>query len=73
MYMNVNFVDLSNTIYVSRSLWDKTTDLRSVLDHTAKPWTIDKIIVNGAAITEHDLNRELRTLGEYEIQIEKHK
>lgn len=71
--MSVNIVDLSKTIYVEHRLWDRSTDLRSVLDFSAKPWTIDKISVNGLGITEYDLTRELRTLGEYELQIEKHK
>lgn len=80
MYINVSLVDMSNTIYVERSLWEKSSDLKSVLDYTAEPWSIDKILVNGSSISEKDLSRKLSSfnrtrtiLGEYELQIEKHK
>lgn len=80
MYVNVSFVDLSESIYVERSLWKKNVDLKMVLDFTAREWTCDKILVNGLSITEQDLSRTLSTfnmtktiLGEYELQIEKHK
>lgn len=80
MYVNVHFIDLSSSIYVERSLWKKTETLRFMLDFTAKDWKYDKIRVNGSPITEQDLDRKLHTfnttksiLGEYELQIEKHR
>lgn len=80
MYINVSFVDMSNTIYVERSLWEKRSDLKLVLDYMAAPWSIDKILVNGSSISEKDLSRSLSSfnrtrtiLGEYELQIEKYR
>lgn len=80
MYVKVSFVDLSHTIYVDHSLWKKSTTLKDFLDYKASPWSVDKIRVGGIDITEGSLNKTLsafngsRTiLGEYEIEIEKHK
>ena len=80
MYINVSFIDLSKTIYVQRHLWEKSVTLEFALNYMTKSWSEGKIMVNGLPITEQDLKRELSTfntkrtiLGEYELQIEKHK
>lgn len=80
MYVSVNFVDMSKTIYVQRSLWQKNTDLRMILDYSVDNWSVDKILVNGGSISEQDLDRKISSfntsrtiLGEYEVEIEKTK
>lgn len=73
MYANVHFVDLSNTIYVTHRLWNRSTELKQVLDHAAGDWSIDKIFIEGQRITESDLERCLLEFGGYDIQIEKRK
>lgn len=73
MYINVSFVDLSKTIRVDRRLWERNTDLKSVLDQTAGMWSIDKIVVDGQPATDADLGRPLAEFGGYDVQIERHK
>ena len=80
MYTNVHYVDLSETIFVQSSLWEKTTNLKTVLDFVAKDCSLDKIFVNNEQISEKDLGRELSTFGQngtvlggYELKIEKYK
>lgn len=73
MYINVSFVDLSNSIYVSRRLWERNTKLESVLDMTAENWSADKIFIGGRAVTTEDLGRCLSEFGGYDIQIERRK
>lgn len=73
MYINVSFVDLSSSIYVSRRLWERNTKLESVLDMTAKNWSVDKIFIGGQPVTDEDLNRCLSEFGGYDVQIERRK
>lgn len=73
MYINVSFVDLSSSIYVSRRLWERNTKLESVLDMTAKNWSADKIFVGGRSVTAEDLGRSLSEFGGYDVQIERRK
>lgn len=73
MYINVSFVDLSSSIYVSRRLWERNTKLESVLDMTAENWSADKIFIGGRAVTTEDLGRSLSEFGGYDIQIERRK
>lgn len=73
MYINVNFVDLSNTIYVNRRLWERDTDLKQVLDMTAENWSTDKIFVEGSPVTNNDLSKKLSEFGWYDVQIERRK
>ncbi len=73
MYINVSFVDLSSSIYVSRRLWERNTKLKSVLDMTAENWSADKIFIGGRSVTNEDLNRSLSEFGGYDVQIERRK
>ena len=73
MYINVSFVDLSSSIYVSRKLWERNTKLESVLDMTAKNWSADKIFIGGLSVTTEDLGRSLSEFGGYDVQIERRK
>lgn len=73
MYINVSFVDLSSSIYVSRRLWERSTKLESVLDMTAENWSTDKIFIGGRAVTTEDLGRSLSEFGGYDIEIERRK
>ena len=73
MYINVSFVDLSSSIYVSRRLWERNTKLESVLDMTAENWSADKIFIDGRSVTTEDLGRSLSEFGGYDVQIERRK
>ena len=73
MYINVSFVDLSSSIYVSRRLWERNTKLKSVLDMTADNWSADKIFIGGRSVTTEDLGRSLSDFGWYDVQIERRK
>ena len=73
MYITVNFVDLSNTIYVNRRLWERNTKLQSVLDMTVENWSTEKILICGKAITAKDLDMCLSEFGGYDVQIERRK
>lgn len=73
MYVNVIFVDLSSTIYVKRRLWERGTDLKSVLDHTAENWSVDKIFIGDRPVTTEDLGKSLAEFGGFDIQIERRK
>lgn len=73
MYINVSFVDLSSSIYVSRRLWERNTKLESVLDMTAENWSADKIFIGGRSVTNEDLNKSLSEFGGYDVQIERRK
>lgn len=73
MYINVSFVDLSSSIYVSRRLWERNTKLESVLDMTAENWSTDKIFIAGRSVTTEDLGRSLSEFGGYDVQIERRK
>lgn len=73
MYINVSFVDLSSSIYVSRRLWERSTKLESVLDMTAENWSDDKIFIGGRPVTAEDLGRSLSEFGGYDVQIERRK
>ena len=73
MYINVSFVDLSNSIYVSRRLWERNTKLESVLDMTVENWSADKIFIGGRSVTTEDLGRRLSEFGGYDVQIERRK
>lgn len=71
MYINVSFVDLSSSIYVSHRLWERNTKLESVLDMTAEDWSVDKIFIGGRSVTTEDLGRSLSEFGGYDVQIER--
>lgn len=73
MYINVSFVDLSNSIYVSHRLWERNTKLGSVLDMTVENWSADKIFIGGRSVTTEDLGRSLSEFGGYDVQIERRK
>lgn len=73
MYINVSFVDLSNSIYVSRRLWERNTKLEYVLDMTAENWSSDKIFIGGRSVTDKDLSKSLSEFGGYDVQIERRK
>lgn len=73
MYINVSFVDLSSSIYVSRRLWERNTKLESVLDMTTENWSADKIFIGGRSVTTEDLGRSLSEFGGYDVQIERRK
>ena len=73
MYINVSFVDLSNSIYVSRRLWERNTKLESVLDMTTENWSADKIFIGDQSVTTEDLGRSLSEFGGYDVQIERRK
>lgn len=73
MYINVSFVDLSSSIYVSRRLWERNTKLESVLDMMAESCSADKIFIGGRAVTTEDFGRCLSEFGGYDIEIERRK
>lgn len=70
MHINVSFVDLRKTIYVSRRLWESGTDLESVLDQMSPGWVADKIYVAGQPITPNDFKKCLGDFHGCDIQIE---
>lgn len=71
--MQVQFVDLTTTIYVKRGLFNVNTKLRTVLDFFAAKWSQEKISVNGSPVKKEDLDASIGSLGEINLQIEQHR
>lgn len=71
--MQVQFVDLTTTIYVKRGLFSSNTKLKSVLDFFTDKWMWKKISVNGLPIKQEDLDANIGRFGFANIQIELHR
>lgn len=71
--MQVQFVDLTTTIYVRSGLFSSSTKLRNVLDFFADRWTWEKIWINGSPVKKEDLDTDIERLGFANLQVELHR
>ena len=71
--MQIQFVDLTKTIYVKRGIFSSDTKLRYVLDFFADKWTREKVSVNGLPVKKDDLDTDIGHLGFVNLQIELHR
>lgn len=80
MFIHVQFVDLTTTIYVKRGLMESSTKLRDVIDFFTDKWEYEKITLNGKPVRPEEFDNTIElvckehwVIGDMSLQIEKHR
>lgn len=80
MFIHVQFVDLTTTIYVKRGLMESSTKLRDAIDFFADKWEYEKITLNGKPVRAEEFDNTIELVceehwvrGDMSLQIEKHR